>query len=53
MPLISVSNFPWGMSHAGAAAHVQDPKDAMLREFQDEIKRLRQLLEVRSGGQCG
>jgi len=26
--------------------HVQDPKDAMLREFQDEIKRLKILLEV-------
>lgn len=27
----------------------QDPKDAMLREFQEEIKRLKALLEVGSG----
>jgi hypothetical protein len=27
---------------------LQDPKDAMLREFQDEIKRLKMLIEVRA-----
>jgi hypothetical protein len=25
---------------------IQDPKDAMLREFQEEIKRLKAMLEV-------
>ncbi len=31
----------------------EDPKDAMLREFQDEIKRLKALLDVRGGGGSG
>jgi kinesin family protein 3/17 len=31
----------------------EDPKDAMLREFQDEIQRLRAALAVRERGQGG
>mmetsp|Transcript_30218 Transcript_30218/g.77019 ORF Transcript_30218/g.77019 Transcript_30218/m.77019 type:complete len:778 (-) Transcript_30218:440-2773(-) len=31
----------------------EDPKDAMLREFQDEIKRLKALLDARGGGGGG
>ena len=31
----------------------EDPKDAMIREFHDEITRLRQQLAAMSGGQLG
>eukprot|EP00798_Chlamydomonas_sp_ICE-L_P001632 gene1632-33022_t len=31
----------------------EDPKDAMLREFQEEIKRLKSLLDARGGGAVG
>jgi hypothetical protein len=48
------------LRYAGRAKHItnkprvnEDPKDAMLREFQLEISRLRQALQVRAGGVVG
>ena len=45
---------PSGPRYANRAKNIknkprinEDPKDAMLREFQDEIKRLKAMLEVR------